>query len=89
MVSGRAWAHARFLFIDRRVRLAKGGACEEESEMLKWALIFLVISVVAGVLGFTGIAAGSAAIAKVLFTIFLVLFLVFLVAGLLIAKKIT
>lgn len=35
--------------------------------MLKWALVFLLISLVAGVLGFTGIAAGAAAIAKILF----------------------
>ena len=43
--------------------------------MLKWALFFAVISLVAGIFGFTGIAAGSAAIAKVLFFIFLVLFI--------------
>jgi uncharacterized membrane protein YtjA (UPF0391 family) len=43
--------------------------------MLKWALFFAVISLIAGVFGFTGIAAGSAAIAKVLFFIFLVLFI--------------
>ena len=44
-------------------------------DMLKWALFFAVISLVAGIFGFTGIAAGSAAIAKVLFFIFLVLFI--------------
>ena len=32
--------------------------------MLKWALIFLVISLVAGALGFTGVARGAATIAK-------------------------
>lgn len=42
--------------------------------MLKWALIFAIVSLIAGVFGFTGIAADSAAIAKVLFFIFLVLF---------------
>ena len=41
--------------------------------MLKWALIFAVISLLAGVLGFTGVAAGAAVIAQVLFFIFLVL----------------
>jgi uncharacterized membrane protein YtjA (UPF0391 family) len=50
--------------------------------MLKWALIFLVISIVAGVLGFTGIAAGAAVIAKVLFGITLAIFVVFLVLAL-------
>lgn len=41
--------------------------------MLKWALFFAVISLVAGIFGFTGIALGAAAIAKVLFFLFLVL----------------
>jgi uncharacterized membrane protein YtjA (UPF0391 family) len=43
--------------------------------MLRWAIIFLVISLIAGALGFTGIAAGAARIAKILFGVFLVLFL--------------
>jgi uncharacterized membrane protein YtjA (UPF0391 family) len=47
--------------------------------MLKWALIFLLISIVAGVLGFSGIAAGAAVIAKVLFGITLAIFLIFVV----------
>ncbi|KAB0267503.1 DUF1328 domain-containing protein [Microvirga brassicacearum] len=42
--------------------------------MLKWALIFLVISVVAGALGFTGVASGAKSLAKILFGLFLVLF---------------
>ena len=41
--------------------------------MLKWALFFAVISLVAGIFGFTGIVLGAAAIAQVLFFIFLVL----------------
>ena len=47
--------------------------------MLKWAIIFLVISLIAGAFGFTGIARGAATIAKVLFAIFLILFVVFLI----------
>ena len=43
--------------------------------MLKWAIIFLVISLIAGALGFTGIAAGAARIAKILFGIFFAIFL--------------
>ncbi len=39
--------------------------------MLKWALIFFVISLISGVLGFTGIAAGATVIAKVIFFLFL------------------
>jgi uncharacterized membrane protein YtjA (UPF0391 family) len=55
--------------------------------MLKWALVFLVIGLIAGLLGFTGIAGASIAIAKTLFYIFLVIFLVLLVAGLLIGRR--
>ncbi len=47
--------------------------------MLKYALIFALISLVAGALGFGGIAAGSAGIAKILFGLFLILAVVFLV----------
>jgi len=43
--------------------------------MLRYALIFFVIALIAGVLGFTGIAMATAGIAKLLFVIFLVLFL--------------
>jgi uncharacterized membrane protein YtjA (UPF0391 family) len=39
--------------------------------VLKWALIFFLISVVAGFFGFTGIASGAQSIAKVLFFLFL------------------
>lgn len=51
--------------------------------MLKWALIFFLISVVAGIFGFTGIAAGAATIARVLFFIAVAIMLIFLVLGLL------
>ena len=54
--------------------------------LLKWALIFLVISIIAGLLGFTGISAGAADIARFLFYIFVVIFLVLLVLGLTIFK---
>ncbi|MFW5886592.1 MAG: DUF1328 domain-containing protein [Bacteroidota bacterium] len=50
--------------------------------MLKWALIFLVVAIVAAIFGFGGIATGAVTIAKILFYIFLVLFLVSLVIGL-------
>jgi uncharacterized membrane protein YtjA (UPF0391 family) len=57
--------------------------------MLKWALVFLLISLAAGVFGFTGIAAGAAAIAKILFFLALFLFVLFLVLGLTIYRSIT
>ncbi len=56
--------------------------------MLKWALIFLVISLIAGLLGFTDIAGTSMAIAKILFFIFLAIFLVLLVAGMTVARRV-
>lgn len=51
----------------------------KEHAMLKWALIFLVISIVAGFLGFSGVSAATATIAKILFFVALLVFLVFLV----------
>jgi uncharacterized membrane protein YtjA (UPF0391 family) len=51
--------------------------------MLRWALAFFIVALVAGVFGFFGIAVAAAGIAKLLFFIFLVLFLVSLVSGIL------
>jgi uncharacterized membrane protein YtjA (UPF0391 family) len=50
--------------------------------MLRLALLFLVISLVAALFGFGGIAAASADIARVLFFIAVAIFLVLLIAGL-------
>ncbi len=50
--------------------------------MLRWALIFFVIAIVAGIMGFAGIMVAAAGIAKLLFYLFLVLFLISLVMGL-------
>jgi len=47
--------------------------------MLKWALIFFVISLVAGFFGFTNVAAGARTIAKILFFIAIVILVVLLV----------
>ena len=47
--------------------------------MLKYAIIFAIVSLIAGALGFGGIAAGAAGIAKLLFGLFLILAVVFLV----------
>ena len=44
--------------------------------MLRWAIIFFVVAVIAAVFGFGCIAAGAADIARILFFIFLVLFVV-------------
>jgi uncharacterized membrane protein YtjA (UPF0391 family) len=55
----------------------------EEVVMLRWALGFFILALIAAVLGFTGIALAAAGIAKIIFFIFLVLFLVSLVGHLL------
>jgi uncharacterized membrane protein YtjA (UPF0391 family) len=47
--------------------------------MLRWAVIFLIIAIVAALFGFTGIAAGAVAIAKFLFGLFLLLCLIFFI----------
>jgi uncharacterized membrane protein YtjA (UPF0391 family) len=49
--------------------------------MLYWAVVFLVIALVAAWFGFGGIAAGASSIAQILFFVFLVLFIVSLLAG--------
>jgi uncharacterized membrane protein YtjA (UPF0391 family) len=50
--------------------------------MLRYAVVFLVIALIAALIGFTGIAAGAVEIAKILFLIFVLLFVVSLVFGL-------
>lgn len=47
--------------------------------MLWWALVFLIIAVIAAVFGFGQIAAGAAFIAKILFFVFLILFILSLI----------
>ena len=49
--------------------------------MLKWALIFFVISLIAGYFGFTGVASSTRSIARVLFFIAIAIFLIVLVFG--------
>jgi uncharacterized membrane protein YtjA (UPF0391 family) len=56
-----------------------GSGPERRLDMLYYALVFLLVAILAGVFGFTGIAVASAGIAKILFFVFIVLFLVSLV----------
>lgn len=55
--------------------------------MLRWALIFAVIALVAGLFGFTGIEVGAAAIARTLFYVFVAFVVVLLVLGLTLFKR--
>ena len=57
--------------------------------ILKWALIMLVVSLVAALFGFTDLAAASADVARFLFYIFVVMFLVLLVLGLTIFRSVS
>lgn len=54
--------------------------------MLRLALFFLVVSLIAALFGFTGISAAAAGIARILFFIVIVIFLVLLVAGLMVGS---
>ena len=56
--------------------------------MLYWALVFLLVGLVAAALGFTNIAGGAFAIAKFIAGLFLVLFVIFIVLALTAAKKV-
>ena len=56
--------------------------------MLRWAMGFLVLAIVAALLGFGGLASASAGIAKTLFFLFLVIFLVTLALGVAAGRKI-
>jgi uncharacterized membrane protein YtjA (UPF0391 family) len=52
-----------------------------EFVMLYWALMFLVVALVAALFGFGGIASTATGIAQVLFVVALVLFVASLLAG--------
>jgi uncharacterized membrane protein YtjA (UPF0391 family) len=56
--------------------------------MLRWALIFFIVALVAAAFGFTGIAAAASGVAQLLFYVFVVLFVVALIAGLAAGKRV-
>ena len=55
--------------------------------MLRWSLMFLVISLIAAAMGYGGIASDAAEIAKILFFVFLAVFGVTLILGLVAGEK--
>ena len=83
---GTLFHFRRFGTNSRLLRLSQANA--KDDVMLKWALIFLVISLVAGFLGFSGVSAATATIARVLFGIALVIFLIFLILALMAGQAI-
>ena len=57
--------------------------------MIKWAIIFAIIGVIAGVLGFGGIAGGAFGIAKFLFWAAIIIAVVLFLLALTVFKKVT
>lgn len=49
--------------------------------MLRWALIFFVVSLIAGFFGFTGVAQGARSIAKTLFFIAITIFVILVIVA--------
>eukprot|EP01037_Dinobryon_pediforme_P002944 gene2944-2985_t len=64
-------------------RSAGKPATHKEMEMLHYAVVFLVIALIAALFGFGGIAAGAVGIAKILFFVFVIMAVVTFVLGLL------
>jgi uncharacterized membrane protein YtjA (UPF0391 family) len=56
--------------------------------LLKWALAFFVIALIAAVFGFGNIAAGAADIAKVLFFIFIAICVILVVLGMTVYRSV-
>ena len=50
-------------------------AVKATATMLNWALIFLIVALIAGILDFAGLAVAAAGLAKFIFFLFLILFL--------------
>lgn len=57
--------------------------------MIKWAIIFAVIGLIAGLLGFTGLAGAAMGIAKFLFWAAVIIAVILFVLGMTIYKKLT
>ena len=57
--------------------------------MIKWAIIFAIIGLLAGVLGFTGLAGAAMGIAKFLFWAAVIIAVILFVLGMTIYKKLT
>jgi uncharacterized membrane protein YtjA (UPF0391 family) len=72
-----------FIYCGRsRLRHTDAGRDGHEGAiMLYWAILFLIVAIIAGLFGFTTIAGTAVGIAKVLFFLFLILFVIFLFIG--------
>lgn len=57
--------------------------------MIKWAIIFAVIGLIAGVVGFTGIAGAAMGIAQFLFWAGIIIAVILFILGYTVFKKVT
>jgi uncharacterized membrane protein YtjA (UPF0391 family) len=81
-LSSEALQHLPELDFPANVLFAASLMEREMGNLLYWALIFLVVAIIAGVLGFGGVAGTATNAASLLFWIAVILFVVSLVAGL-------
>jgi uncharacterized membrane protein YtjA (UPF0391 family) len=56
--------------------------------MLRWAVAFFIVAIVAAIFGFGDIAAAATGVAKILFYVFLILFLISLISGMTFRRRI-
>jgi uncharacterized membrane protein YtjA (UPF0391 family) len=69
--------------VARALQISKAKQTESLTEgitMFSWALLFLILALVAALFGFGGIASAAAGIAKIIFLVALVAFLISLIA---------
>lgn len=57
--------------------------------MIKWAIIFAVIGLIAGALGFAGIGGAAIGVAKFLFWAGIIIAVILFLLGMTVAKKVT
>jgi uncharacterized membrane protein YtjA (UPF0391 family) len=69
-------------FLGDRALLGRTETHFAEVIMLRWALGFFVVALIAAILGFGGVAVAAAGIAKIIFYIFVALFLISLISHL-------
>jgi len=92
--SGARWAPASAAGLDaysgeqalrfsRHLNAGVPATHKEMEKMLHYAVVFLVIALIAALFGFGGIAAGAVGIAKILFFVFVIMAVVTFVLGLL------
>jgi uncharacterized membrane protein YtjA (UPF0391 family) len=81
MARFRGWHGSWNDWVDPGRLASATGPPLKEDDMLHYAIIFLVVAIIAAVLGFTGIAGAAVGLAKILALVFLVLFVASLIFG--------